>query len=48
MYGRTHPFMVKGRRRQRIPNPQDKDIGVELLSEILRQAQISSDEWEKA
>lgn len=48
VYGTKHPFMVKGKRKQRIPNPHDADIGIELLREILRQAQITEDEWERA
>ncbi len=31
----------------RIPNPHRMDIGVELLSRILKQAIISKSEWEK-
>jgi hypothetical protein len=32
----------------RIPNPHRGDIGVALLTRILRQAGISRDEWEQA
>ncbi len=40
--------MIKGKRKQRIPNPHSQDVGIQLLKEILRQAEISEDEWEKA
>lgn len=45
--GGHHSFMKRGRLKLRIPNPHGKDISVPLLSEILRQAGISEDEWEK-
>ena len=48
IYGAKHPFMVKGKQKQRIPNPHTGDISVGLLKEILRQAKIAEDEWEKA
>ena len=44
--GGKHQFMRKGPRTVRIPNPHGSNtIGVGLLSEILRQAGISHDEW---
>ena len=46
--GGKHQFMVKGRQKIRIPNPHMNDIGVGLLREILRQAGIPSEEWDKA
>jgi len=46
--GGKHQFMIKGRQKIRIPNPQAKDISVSLLKEILRQAEISSQEWNNA
>jgi hypothetical protein len=39
--------MVRGDITLHIPNPHQGDIGRELLSRILRQAQISKDEWER-
>ena len=45
--GGTHQFMRKGDVTVRIPNPHSADIGVELLSRILRQAGIHRDEWER-
>jgi len=46
--GGRHQFMVKGRQKVRIPNPHLGDINVGLLKEILRQAEISSEEWDRA
>jgi len=46
--GGKHQFMIKGSHKIRIPNPHAGDINVSLLKEILRQAGISSKEWEKA
>ena len=44
--GGRHLFMVKERLRVRIPNPHRNDISKHLVSEILRQAEISIKEWE--
>jgi len=44
--GGKHQFMVKGKQKIRIPNPHMSDIGVSLLKEILRQAGISSQDWD--
>jgi predicted RNA binding protein YcfA (HicA-like mRNA interferase family) len=46
--GGKHQFMFKGSLKIRIPNPHIEDIGPPLLKEILRQAGISSPEWEAA
>jgi len=46
--GGRHQFMIKGSHKIRIPNPHYSDIDVSLLKEILRQAGISSTEWEEA
>jgi predicted RNA binding protein YcfA (HicA-like mRNA interferase family) len=43
--GRKHQFMIKGNMKIRIPNPHGKDIGPSLLKEILRQADISPEDW---
>lgn len=45
--GGRHSFMVKDRLRLRIPNRHQSDIGVALLSRILKQAGISREEWER-
>jgi predicted RNA binding protein YcfA (HicA-like mRNA interferase family) len=46
--GGRHQFMVKGRQKVRIPNPHQGDINLSLIKEILRQAGIPSEEWDKA
>ena len=44
-----YQFMVKGKRKQKIPNPhRGEQYGVALLADILRQAGISHDEWNSA
>ena len=43
--GGKHLFMVHGELKLRIPNPHTGDISRALLSEILRQADISLKEW---
>ena len=45
--GGRHLFMTKGALKLHIPNPHEGDISRHLLSEILRQASISSKEWGK-
>ncbi len=40
-----HPFMIRGNVRLPIPNPHRIEIGVALLSRILRQAGITKEEW---
>lgn len=45
--GGRHQFMIKASHKIRIPNPHYTDIDVSLLKEILRQAGISSTEWEE-
>lgn len=44
--GGRHLFMVKGTLKVRIPNKHSRDISKHLISEILRQANISAEEWE--
>jgi predicted RNA binding protein YcfA (HicA-like mRNA interferase family) len=44
--GGRHQFMVKGQLKVRIPNPhRGGDISDSLLKEILRQAEISTENW---
>ena len=43
--GGRHPFMIRGEFKLRIPNPHTGDISRALISEILRQAEISTKEW---
>lgn len=46
--GGKHQFMVKGKRKIRIPNLHGSgDVHISLVKEILRQAGISTDEWDK-
>ncbi len=45
--GGRHQFMVKENLRLTIPNPHQADIGKALLTKLLRQAQISREEWEQ-
>jgi predicted RNA binding protein YcfA (HicA-like mRNA interferase family) len=45
-YRSDHPFMLKDDAPPlKIPNPHRKDISVDLLHKILRQAGISRTEW---
>ena len=43
--GGRHLYMVKGSFKVFIPNPHRSDIGRHLLSEILFEANISSNDW---
>ena len=43
--GGKHPYMIKGNLVLTIPNPHRKEIGIMLLGKILKQAQITRDEW---
>jgi predicted RNA binding protein YcfA (HicA-like mRNA interferase family) len=45
--GGKHQFMVKENVTLRVPNPHQGDIGKSLLVRILRQANISKEEWEE-
>jgi hypothetical protein len=45
--GGRHQFMVKGTLTIHIPNPHEADIGRELLTRILRQADIARAEWDE-
>ncbi|HEY9648344.1 MAG TPA: type II toxin-antitoxin system HicA family toxin [Chroococcidiopsis sp.] len=44
--GGKHAYMQRGSHRVRIPNPHTSDISKPLLIDLLRQAQITRDEWE--
>ncbi|TAN58297.1 type II toxin-antitoxin system HicA family toxin [Patescibacteria group bacterium] len=46
--GGRHLFMIKKELKVRIPNPHKGDVSKYLVSEILRQAGISSREWNDA
>lgn len=44
--GGKHRFMKKGLLKVSIPSPHKEDvIGASLLKEILRQAEISNEDW---
>ncbi len=45
--GGKHQFMIRDGRTLRIPNPHESDISKDLLSRLLRQAGIDSEEWER-
>jgi predicted RNA binding protein YcfA (HicA-like mRNA interferase family) len=45
--GGKHEYMLKEQTRLAIPNPHTGDIGRALLARILRQANISQEEWEQ-
>lgn len=44
--GGRHQFMVRSDVVVTIPNPHRGDIGVSLLSRVLRQAGVTRTEWE--
>ena len=47
--GRRHELMRKGSHTVPIPNPgRRRDIGPGLINEILKQAEITRDEWLEA
>jgi len=46
--GGKHQFMKKGTLKVRIPNPHQSDIDVSLLKRILRQAEITDEQWNNA
>jgi predicted RNA binding protein YcfA (HicA-like mRNA interferase family) len=43
--GGRHPYMVRGDLVITVPNPHEGDISPDLLSRLLRQAEISRAEW---
>ena len=42
-----HPYMIKGNLVLTMPNLHKKEISVDLLSRILKQANIKKQEWLK-
>ncbi len=44
--GGRHEFMLRGDTSLTLPNPHGKDIGPNLLSQVLRQAGVAKEEWE--
>ncbi len=45
--GGKHEFMQRGELSLTIPNPHGSDIGPNLLNQVLRQAGMSREEWER-
>jgi hypothetical protein len=45
--GGKYPYIIKGNLVLTIPNPHRRDIGVALLSRILRRAGVTEEEWMK-
>ncbi len=45
--GGKHQYMVKGQLKLALPNPHQREISQDLLSRILRQADINKQAWEK-
>ena len=43
--GGKHPYMIKGGLVLTVPNPHSREIGVALLSRILRRAGVTREEW---
>jgi predicted RNA binding protein YcfA (HicA-like mRNA interferase family) len=43
--GGRHPQMRRGNLTVIIPNPHEEDISVDLLRRLLRQAEVSREEW---
>ncbi|MBI4120127.1 MAG: type II toxin-antitoxin system HicA family toxin [Parcubacteria group bacterium] len=46
--GGRHLYVVKDTLKVRIPNPHRSDISKALVFKIVKQAGISSDEWDQA
>jgi predicted RNA binding protein YcfA (HicA-like mRNA interferase family) len=46
--GGKHQFMIRADVVLTIPNPHGKDIGVDLLARILKQAGVTRREWQEA
>lgn len=43
--GGKHPYMIKGNIVITLPNPHRRDVSVDLLRRLLRQARVSRKEW---
>jgi len=43
--GGKHLYMIKGDLRLTVPNPHRKEIGVDLLIRVLKQANITKEKW---
>jgi predicted RNA binding protein YcfA (HicA-like mRNA interferase family) len=45
--GGKHEFLVRGELRLILPNPHHGEISKDLLARILRQANLTREEWEE-
>lgn len=45
--GSRHEFMLRGNNRLILPNPHRSMISVDLLTRLLKQAEISREEWQQ-
>jgi len=45
--GGAHQYMVRRQVRLALPDPHHDDIGRDLLVQILRQAGVAREEWER-
>jgi len=45
--GGKHPYMIKRNIVLTLPNPHKKEISVDLLIRILRQADIDKEKWQE-
>lgn len=45
--GGKHPYMIRDNQVLTIPNPHRKEIGVDLLTRILKRTGITREEWLK-
>jgi len=43
--GGKHQYMIKGDLRLTVPNPHRKSISVDLLLRLLKQANMTREEW---
>jgi len=43
--GGKHPYMLRGDIVVTLPNPHERDIGVDLLRRILQNAGVSPKDW---
>ncbi|MDD5024598.1 MAG: type II toxin-antitoxin system HicA family toxin [Methanoregula sp.] len=44
-HGGKHPYMIRGDLVLTLPNPHRTEISVDLIVRILRQADISREDW---
>lgn len=44
--GGKHPYMLKGDVVLTVPNPHREAVSVDLLARILKQANVSREEWQ--